>query len=192
MFNFFIALLGGLYYGGKHTHEKSKLNKYNQSANKRQKEYERLRALLCTTPKREREVKDYISCGDNYEKICDDFQNDFEFIFGSDWRKSFRLIPYDYTLSMRYSHLPGFNYTQWVYRLILASKGYIDNLELNTGYDIGSIKKAGSDMDTKFVQCIEQYLKRNGKNVSFVLQSGNNGDHFIIDSLSSYPYKRLW
>lgn len=198
MFDFFIALFGGLYYGGKQIHEKSKLNTYEKSAAIQEACRSRLQAKICTSFQTEQDTKSYILNGEHFEKICSDFEDDFRFVFGSGWRELLRIPPKEPVLNPQiykkdaYSFYVPANHIYWVYRLILASKGKVDRGMLTSGYSIGGIKERG--MCIKFAQRIEQRLLNAGVcDVHFVLeQNPDYEDSIKIETLCNYPFKRIW
>lgn len=198
MLDFFIALFGGLYYGGKYAHEKSKLNKCNYKALLRQKQRDDLRSLLCISTEKENCVKEYILSGSHYEEICDNFAEDFKFVFGSKWIDMLRIPPLPPVLDPKiykdeacYFDNP-YNHIYWVYRLMLASKGRMDSWSLAMGMPIRGDKE-NREMGIKFAHCIERRLRQSGHpNLTFVLEEATLEPVIKIDTLCTHSYKRLW
>lgn len=198
MFNLFTALFGGLYYGGKYTHEKSKLNKYEKSREEYKKCYDDLQSSLCVSIEDENRVKDYVLTGNHYEEICDSYAEDFKFVFGSKWIDILRIPPLPPVLDPKlykdeaYYFDNPYNHIYWVYRLILASKGKMDSWSLAMGMPIRGDKK-NRELGIKFAHCIERRLRQSGyPNLTFVLEEASLEPVIKIDTLCNYSYKRLW
>lgn len=198
MFNFFTALFGGLYYGGKYTHEKSKLNKYEKSAEEHKKCYNDLQSSLCISFNNEQRIKEYILSGNYYEEICREYAEDFKFVFGSKWEHILKIPPLPPVLNPKvykhdaYSFYVPCNHIYWVYRLILASRGKVDHGLLTQGYSVGGISE--KEMCIKFANCIEKRLRRSGHpNLTLVLEENpHDADTIKVDSLCNHNYKRMW
>ncbi len=160
MFNFFFALFGGLYYGGRYAIEKGNDYAYEMSMVKcrRLSQYyeEMLRADGYTTD----EIEEYVLNGENYNEICENFAEDFQYIYGDDW-KSILHIP---------SQLDGgqHNDSRWVYRLILASKGKLDFSFFISGYEIPYVT-AITEKKRYEQWCRQQYLVKFCKRIEFRL-----------------------
>lgn len=198
MLDLFIALFGGLYYGGKYIHEKTKLNKYNYNASVWQKHCDDLRSSLCISIEDEYRVQDYVLTGVHYEEICESYAEDFEFVFGSKWIEALRIPPLPPVLDPKiykdeaYYFGNPYNHIYWVYRLILASKGKVDSWSLTMGMPIRGSKE-NREMGIKFAQCIEKRLRQSGHpNLTFVLEEATLEPVIKIDTLCNHQYKRLW
>lgn len=214
MFSFFTALFGGLYYSGKYLKEKSKDN----DANKRISDYNILRtdikSKFDTSLQEERQAKEYILSGANFEEICERFSNDFEFALGSGWKDILDIPPkptYRIPIAGNYTNhdlsLPC-NHIYWVYSLLLASQGKIDQWYLTSGFGVGGIDDA--DMNIKFAQCIEKHLRKYDSSATLMLETryrilSKKGDreYYItrerpyggdikLQELCCYPSVRLW
>lgn len=204
MFNFFTALFGGLYYGRKYLKEKSKDN----NANKRISDYNILRAdiesRLSANYLEEKQTKEYILSGDNFEEICEKFSSDFEFVFGKLWREALQIPPRPPVLDPKVYkkdatsfYIPN-NHIYWVYAILLASQGKIDHRMLSNGYLIGGIED--SDIHIKFAQRIEKYLCIYNPSVTLVLERQKEhitperpyGGCLKVQQLCLYPTDRLW
>ena len=199
IFSFFVALFGGTYYGGKYTCEQAKLNKYNKSNAAKERYRNRLKATMCATLQYEQTVKNNILNGRNYEKICTEFGDDFKFVFGSHWQSILKIPPLPPVLDPKiykdaaYSFYVPANHIYWVYRLILASNGKVDNGLLTQGYSVGGIME--KEMSIKFAQCIERRLISSGRtNLRLVLEQKDSYDMgaIKIETLCNHPYKRVW
>lgn len=193
MFNFFTVLFGGLLYGSKQTYEQGKLNAYEDSTSNNQITYSRLKATIGATPATEELLKNYVLSGEHYKKICNDFQEDFRFVFGGNWKSRLCIPPinsvskYDFQLPM--------NHVYWVYRLLLASQGKVDSSMLTMGYTIGGIHE--KDMCVRFAQRIEQQLQEHTEqHIRFVVGKNTTDDicgcNIKIDVLCNQPFYRIW
>ena len=100
-----------------------------------------------------------------------------------------------YEQTVKNNILNGRNYEKiyWVYRLILASNGKVDNGLLTQGYSVGGIME--KEMSIKFAQCIERRLISSGRtNLRLVLEQKDSYDMgaIKIETLCNHPYKRVW
>ena len=197
MFEIFIALFGGLFYGNKYLNEKSRLKAFNEQ----QKEYSLIRdnieAKYVASYELEKWAKSFILSGKHFEDICNWLSEDFQYVLGSDWKKKLRIPPN----LMLYSGLS--NHINWVYHLILAKRGKIDHGVPSYGYDIGGLNE--KDMNIKFAECIERQLLNAGvRDIRLALELDNIaygrrrspsevcGGHIKIETLSYFPTHRLW
>lgn len=193
MLDFFIALLGGLYYGGKYANEKAKDRKYYLSERKRDELYDHLHEML-TAPgiegaKFRRDATERVYSGDYYDEICEEFADDFQFIFGDQWKSVLAIPPY--------GHLDKkCNYKEMVLGLIYASKGWF---RFVGGLDAGNWETR--EIYTRYMQRIEEYLRKNGKDVTFVLKVDeeekkrgipSSWSRFQFEELAIGDCKRLW
>lgn len=204
MFDFFITLFGGLYYGRKYLNERSK----DSNANKRIGDYNILRtdieSKLSASYHEEKQTKEYILSGNNFEEICKRFSSDFEFVFGELWQEVLQIPPRPPVLDPKiYKNdatsfcIPN-NHIYWVYALLLASQGKIDQWMLSNGYLIGGIED--SDIHIKFAQCIEKHLRKYNPSIALVLEKQRDyitperpyGGCLKVQQLCLYPTYRLW
>lgn len=198
MFNLFTALFGGLYYGGKYTHEKSKINKYEKRMEEYEKSYNDLQSALCISFNSEQQIKEYILSGNHYEEICRQYAEDFKFVFGSKWEYILRIPPLPPVLNPKvykhdaYSFYVPCNHIYWVYRLMLASRGKVDHGLLTQGYSVGGMSER--EMCIKFAHCIERRLRQLGHpNLTLVLERNPHGaDAIKVDLLCNHDYERMW
>ena len=194
MFEFFIALFGGIFYGNKYSKEKSSMIKADKRLEdifiKRANLQKELEASNDLSDK----IKNYIACGRNYDTICKELENEFKYIFGVKW-KDILTIPPDCSCTFSLPSEHGY----WVYHLLLAKQGKMDNWAILSGYPIGGIKD--KDMNIKFAQCIEFVLNEQGKDIKLALEldkslnitsSNPCGGDIKIFGQSPYPMCRLW
>ena len=189
MFEFFIALFGITYYIGRYAYDKVKLSAYDKSHAARESICDYIESTMTTSPQHEQDIKDYINSGDNYEDICEKFEEDFQFVFGSEWR-SLLSIPHPrifYSKGER-AYIPS-NHKYWVYHLILASEGKVDSREFRRGYPISA--PPSMDIQVKFSQCIERRLHTAGK-TDMILVYEKETQQMKFQSLSLRPHVRLW
>lgn len=204
MFEFFIALFGGLYYGGKYSREQSR----DLTAQKRIENHKKQRAQIeqcfAASYQEEQEAKNYILSGDNFKDICNKFADDFKYVFGNGWTKVLRIPPRAPVLDPKvyrddaFSFYIPVNHIYWVYALELASRGKVDRWMLSSGYSIGGI--SDSDIHIKFTQRLEMYLRRYSPDVKLVLEQTHEnitpttpyGGYIKIQPMCVYPSYRLW
>lgn len=136
--------------------------------------------------------------GNHYDEICRKFQKEFEFVFGSHWRDMLDIPPKPSRVDTNYIIPPGTYTADWVYHLMLADDGKIDDWVIFEGFPAGGINTAYRNM--KFVQCIENRLVSKGvEGVKFVFKPCDSkrtvstcspqsiartiaGGHFIIEA----------
>lgn len=143
----------------------------------------------------EQRIKNYVLSGKHFEEICEKFQDDFRYVLGANWRDTLRIPPKPPILNHKTSPLlvPA-EHTYWVYRLILASEGKVDNGMLTFGYQIAGIRE--KDMCVKFARRIETRLINAGvKDVCLVLEQRDANDvcgAIKIEALCNHRTQRLW
>lgn len=209
MFEFFISLFGGLFYGNKYRNEKAKLKAFDE----RQKAYSLTRddieARYVANYELEKWAKDFILSGQHLEDICNWFAEDFRYVFGAYWKNKLQIPPKPPVLNPQiykqeaYSFMLPVNHITWVYHLLLAKKGKIDHGVPGFGYPIGGINE--KDMTVKFAECIEgQLLNAGVRDIRLALEldmicgtrrrtaSDLCGGNIKIESLCHYPTHRLW
>lgn len=193
---FLIALFGGIYYYCKYIFEKAQSAACDKTLNTQKQLRDQLKARLCVSFEEERRIKDYILSGKNFEKICDDFQSDFKFVFGANWKEVLRIPPRPPVLDPKtyrhdaYSFEVPANHIYWVYRLMLASRGKVDTWMIFDGYMVSPPDK---NMNFRFAQCIEKRLIKAGVNdVCFVLEQCPLGNTIKFNkTLCTYPYFKI-
>ena len=219
MFNLFIALFGGMYYGSKSTYEKGKLKKYDDNQKNFQDKLSRIRAIYRATSNRTQMIKEKILSGRYYEEICSKYEEDFKYVFGQRWNDILSIPPKPPVLDPKlyksdaYSFRVPANHICWVYHLMLADEGKLDDWVIypTSGLLVGGLDDI--EMCTKFVRRIEQHLIRRGINdIRFVFQPDSCwaqnpwepvpkpyskkkmcGGKFIIEALADKRYtNRLW
>lgn len=208
MFEFFIALFGGLFYGNKYSREKSKQKAFEDKQSARMSTLESVRSRYVASTELERWAKDLILNGRNFEDICNWFAEDFRYVLGSDWKQKLRIPPNPMLHSGlskndAYSFCIPANHIYWVYHLLLAKQGKIDHGVPSYGYSIGGINE--KDMNIKFAECIEgQLLNAGVSGIRLALElddivygrrrspSEVCGGHIKIETLSYFPTHRLW
>lgn len=206
MFELFIALFGGIYYGGKYLNEKSKLKSFDRAQEERRTYREYIKNKYCVSYEYSQEIKSRILSGEYYEDICNEFENDFKFVLGCDWKEKLRIPPkpLNYVVDKKYlytSFIPC-NHIYWVYHLLLAKDGKLDERIPSWGFSIGGTKD--KEMNVKFAQCIEgQLLNAGVTDIRLALELETDccgqrtpdrleGGSIVIESLSHCPTHRLW
>ena len=195
MLDFFIALFGGLFYRTKLASDKSKIKDFddklsndNQRRNELKSKYKASYELL-------NKIERYLISGKNYDEICNNFADDFEFVYGSNWRKKI-LIPHGYRGKPDSIYFP-LSDVYWVYNLILADNGKMDVFKMYDGFVVSSIDN--QDRDRKYAQCIAKRLEiRGAGELNLVLEQNgyeekNNicGYSFKPKDFCTYPTHKL-
>ena len=201
MFEFFIALFGGAYYAGKYAKDKADMRRYEQRAATKESVRLDIQSRYAADDKLEAWAKDFIASGKHFDEICDWFEEDFKYVLGSGWMDKLTIPKYRTTQTTVYSMFsqPS-SHAMWVYHLLLAKQGKIDQWVVFSGFPIGGTST--KDTNIKFAQCIEGQLLNagvRGVRLSLELNPGNYitpssvcGGRIKIESLCNYPTYRLW
>lgn len=198
MINFFIALFGGLFYGGKYISERSKDKAYDMNMQLYDKRFDKLKSQITVYDDVAIPLKEYILSGEHFDEICEEFAADFEFVLGEDWKSKLQIPPNPLRLDPRnrdaYSFSIPANHLTWVFRLMLASQGkmYIIDL-MGHSLSIGGFRD--EEICLKFAQRIEMHMQKYIPEFRFVVP--DTGDrctdrYLAIESLCNKPYYRLW
>lgn len=200
MFEFFIALFGGIYYLSKYTNDKAKDKAYRVKFEEKMELQKNIRTRYEADEKLCRWAKRMILSGENYDKICEWFAEDLKYTFGTDW-KSKLVIPHEYPSFHSVDDFPtNIQYhITWVYHLVLAKHGKIDPSVIWNGFKLGYTDE-DVHVNTRFAECVElQLLNAGVENVRFALElspytSWNEikGGNIKIESLCCYPTRKLW
>lgn len=209
MFELFIALFGGLFLAGKYFSEKAAARSFDRRQHDYQVARDNIETKYAASYELEQWAKEFISSGEHFEEICGLFAEDFQYVFGDDWKNKLRIPPRPPVLDPKvykndaYSFLIPANHIYWVYHLMLAQKGKIDHWNITSGFSIGGIYD--KDMNVKFAERIERRLLNAGvQGVKLVLElkdvclgvprTPENlcGGDIKIESLCHYPTHRLW
>lgn len=200
MFEFFIALFGGAYYLCRYCDEKAKTKAYNTKHEKWLSLQSDIKIRYQADEKLSRWAKELILSGENYDEICEWFAEDFEYALGTDWKSKLDIpkhYPWSFTVIDFPTDIPC-NIT-WVYHLILAKYGKIDDWVIYGGFKVGDTDEAVR-IHTRFAECIEWHLINAGVHgVRFALELSPRvspdkirGGQIKIESLCNYPTYRLW
>ncbi len=198
MFEFFIAFFGGIYILGKCASEKGKQRASNQKYADRLQLIQGIEYRYTANSILTEQIKNYISSGKYFEDICNTLHEDFEYIFGRDWKRKI-MLPTSRFIRCDFTHPARHEY--WVYHLLLATYGKMDSLALSFGYHIGY-----TDTNTiiKFAERIEKRLREAGAdNIRLVLERESIGGQYRqpdnlcggrikIESICLFPTYRLW
>ncbi len=190
LLDLFIALFGGLYYGGKYASEKSKLKEFNTQQEAWYQQKDRLEMLYAADYALEKQTRDFILCKNNFNEIRELLSSDLEYALGKDWETNFFMFPYDFSSPRRTIGTPNLSY--WVYHLLLSKKGKMDIFRMSSGYDIYLPAEQES---IRFLQCIEKNLIEQGvEGITLVYQDGQGfGFPSVLPSVNChFPHRRLW
>lgn len=209
MFEIFILLFGGIYFGIKYINDKNKAKESENKLKEMQIRREYIQNKYCADMETSLKIKEYILCGEHFNEICDTFESDFQYVFGDDWREKLRIPPKPPILDPKiyksdaYSFLMPINHIYWVYHLMLAKEGKIDRNVVFHGYGIGGVLE--KDMNIRFAKCIEDRLIESGAldiRLALELDSAFTsyprnpddvcGGDIMITSLCTHPIRRLW
>lgn len=208
MFEFFIALFGGLFYTNKYFNEKAKLKAFDFRQKEQLATLADIESKYSASLELEQWAKDFISSGDHYDEICTWFAEDFRYALGRDWKEKL-LIPTEFLPMTRiyrkqdYPWVMPSAHVMWVYHLLLAKRGKIDHWAITSGFPIGGLSE--KDMNVKFAECIEGQLMNAGvRGVRLALEldymygttrrtsSDLCGGDIKIEALCNHPTHRLW
>lgn len=209
MFEFFIALFGGIYYGGKYAKEKSQKRASDDWRKNRDATIGSLRLRYEANYELEKWAEDFVASGKHYDEICEWFADDFQYVFGNDWKTKLKIPQQGFPTMV---HLYGKQeyhwrmpsaHVMWVCNLLLAKKGKMSYWVITWGFPVGGIYE--KDMSIKFVERIERQLMNAGvQGVRFALELDNIcgtlrrtpadvcGGHIKIASTCIFPSHRLW
>lgn len=176
MFEFFIALFGGLFYSGKFMSEKSQCKEADKQFNERCKLNESIGKMVVASPELQKEVRDRLfkcrgKSQEHIEAIYDELRDDFEFAFGKPVNMS-EVLWLSTVANMNQGKMlykaPNRLYC-WAYKLLLSHKGKVDDtLAYSNGFQLGS--KDTLERDIRFCQRIEQNLNANGVGVKLYFE----------------------
>lgn len=187
MFNIFIALFGGLYYGGKYISEASETKKVLRETRCQFSDMEKFKSLYGASFEANYQLKEYIMCGKNFEEICNILSRELEDVLGSNWKQELD-IPKGFRINNDV-FLPC-QHIYWVYHLLLSKKGKMDIQNMSSGYSISTIDTR--ERNIKFLQHIENNLREN--NVPVILVYEDNGYMSSVkpDVMCIHGFRRLW
>lgn len=202
MFEFFIALFGGLFYGNKFHQEKVELKEADRRIEKMRTQISVLQKKYGASFEFQNEVKRYISSGKHYDDICNLLQEDFRFALGEHW-KDIICLPKTEKEVDESDFLYPESHTFWVYHLLLTVRGKLHPTNITSGYSLGNIDCCKQNV--RFMECIERRLRtRDIEDVKFVLEleqfsDGSYRTRFNlgygtmqIEPLCIRPSARLW
>jgi len=156
MFEFFLALFGGLFYSGKLSSDKSKVEKQKKSATQRIEQDADIGKRIVVTNEAKESVINRLTCGDYTEDIYEELRENLEFVFEtSDVKKSF-LVP---TVKIRPDAiLRDTSNVYWAYHLLLSHIGKVDWITYSFGFQLGGEQTVNRDI--RFCQRIEYNLSK--------------------------------
>ena len=195
MFEFFIALFGSLFYGGKFTSDKVQSRAAKQRFSKDEIVRKELLAKCEADAATQQEVANYLLSGAHYPDICDKYSDAFEAVFGDRWKNELRIPRGSRWKSNALSQPLSDAY--WVYHLILADKGKMTRSAMYDGFPVSSVDN--QNRDTQFVRQIENKLLKSGIEIKLVLEqtrkqaaSHISGCRFKPEAFCNFPTRRLW
>lgn len=161
----------------------------------------------------DRKVREYVLSGENYEEICKEFEEDFRYVYGEDWKSFLHIPPLSpvrepdrFPLGAEHHSVELENHDAfWVYRLILASKGKVKPFFSYEGYGIPYTSPKDRDMRyfcRSFCQRMELRLNEALKEthpemdyVTFATYRYDGIEYVTIDKIceaEGTPYRLLW
>lgn len=169
MFELFIALFGGLFYGTKILSEKSSLKASNA---RRKRRSEVLRSLFCDTAT-ECRVIDSLAKSDSRFVVLNTIADELKYLFGDDWMDYYKPgidLPSNY-ISTSKSYKTGLPW--WMAENILVAKqGKISTLMCIRDL-IGSDEAV--DVQKKTLGIMEKYIQKYHPNYYLVITPDNSG-----------------
>jgi hypothetical protein len=211
MLEFLLALFGGTYYAGKYLTEKSKDQQSNLLIEQKQRIQEEYLSKYAASYDLSQQVKKDIISGKYYDDIIKKFAKDFQFVFGEDWMNQLNIptatcpdkIRRQYERCFSIGAYPT-SHMEWVYHLMLAKHGKMDEWAMRTGYGIGILARENTNMCVRFTQCIERIMRESGADIHLVLELENitpnhkrticelTGGHVKVDCFCNYDTACLW
>ena len=201
MIDLFIAMFGGIYLAGKIAADNARSREADKELAEQKSNREYIKDSYAASYELEKEVKTYITKGKHIDDICKILKDDFEYVFGKEW-KSKVYLPKGYGAYNSNEFIVPSMHTYWIYHLLLAKMGKVDSWTIFSGYKIGGI--AHKDMCIKFADCIEKEInKATGDNIRLVMELETIGgvrrtpDRICggtirFESLCICPSCRLW
>jgi len=169
MFEFFIALFGGLFYTGKILSDKSKINKAEHDFNERAELDKAIRKDVEASYEQCEAVKNKLLSGKFIDEVYKELEDDFKFVYGDDFdiTKGLYLCKgQKMPSSMVTTECRNRKY-YWAYNLLLSHQGKADWDAFAFGFILGGIQTVEDDI--RFCQRIEQNLNDNGVGLKLYL-----------------------
>lgn len=181
MLDFFIALFGGLYYGGRYLSEKTSERNYDKESAARKEFREYLQTTYCVDYQERVRIRGYINT--HRDDVYEEFKEELIYVLGDDFRSEF-----DKPLPPNCGSYvwPG-DPNVWLYRLVLASKGKIDDdLGIWHGESVGAPQHRGWNL--RFAEMIQKRLCEAGvEDIQLVLIRDSLGLYIQVeDCLASF------
>lgn len=172
MFDFFIALFGGLFMGKKVASDNRSVKQYERKAEDSKKMNEDFRVRVGASHELEQEIAARILSGTETDAIYTELEEDLQFILGdASLRRKFA-IP----TRPRHGGIGDYrDPAYWALQLLLAHKGKVSWNAYLYGFPIGG--EAEKDRNIKICQRIEYNLQANGVDVRLVLKPGTKNDN---------------
>lgn len=196
MLDLFIALFGGLYYGGRYASEKIDDHFYKMDQKKYDEVYNIIKEIYCADSELMKKATKYVEADEHYDEICKEFGDDLRYILGDEWKSKLHISRFR---GCGVETLDITRHSTWVYYLLLAKYGKIDSWRLR-GFEI--CNKKYKDEIIKLVECIEHRLIDAGVTcIRFALDtkggkvrsvSSPDADKLVIERLSRTPTIRIW
>lgn len=112
----------------------------------------------------------YVLSGTNYDEICQRFQKDFEYVYGSNWKDLLRIPPYKIE---RYEIISENYPAYWVSQLILADQGKLGCWTADGRYM--SILSRHIAEVRKYAICVANRLKARGIQADIITEIESGG-----------------
>ncbi len=194
MFEFLIALFGGLFHGVRTSNAKSKIREYDERQASITSRRDTWRYQHAANAELMKWAKEYIQSGEHFDDICQTLSGDLYYVLGKDWREKLD-IPNGSRVD--YKSFVPVQHAYWIYHLLLANQGKIDSWFMSQGFTVSSLENKNRDI--KFAQCIEGALLNAGvTDTRFVLELKFQAPEETLcnaikpDLFCHYPSRRLW
>ena len=150
----------------------------------RNKLREHIRSTYCVDYQEKKQIRGYVHT--NLDKVCDDFQEELLYAIGEDFKTVLKQPIRPEWIGFDCPDDPSV----WLYRLVQASIGKIDDDLVWSGYHIGSLDTR--ERNRRFAEMIEKKLIESGVTDIKLVVPEPDKNCYQIESLCTGRYLRLW